>query len=186
MLSYVQLFATPWTISRQAPLSMKFSRQEYWRGLPFPTLGNLLDQEIELMFPTSPALVGGFFTTVSPGQPAQVDETKTWCGWLRGPSCSKVGVSLLVGGDSTLGVLVQVLALTFWWSWLPVSLAVGSGYPGAGVGPLVSLGLVQVNCWVGSYSVPSGGWGYVPGWLKGPKAADLLVGRDMSPPIWLV
>ena len=38
-LSYVQLFATPWTVARQAPLSLEFSRQEYWRGLPFPTQG---------------------------------------------------------------------------------------------------------------------------------------------------
>ena len=34
--SRVQLFATPWTIGRQVPLSMRFSRQEYWSGLPFP------------------------------------------------------------------------------------------------------------------------------------------------------
>ena len=38
-LSHVRLFATPWTVACQAPLSMKFSRQEYWRGLPFPTQG---------------------------------------------------------------------------------------------------------------------------------------------------
>ena len=49
-LSHVQLFATPWTITCQALLFMKFSRQEYWSGLPFPTLGNLLDPEIELMY----------------------------------------------------------------------------------------------------------------------------------------
>ena len=36
-LSHVQLFATPWTVTHQAPLSMKFSRQEYWSRLPFPT-----------------------------------------------------------------------------------------------------------------------------------------------------
>ena len=36
---YVQLFATPWTVARQAPLSMGFSRQEYWNGLPCPPLG---------------------------------------------------------------------------------------------------------------------------------------------------
>ena len=35
MLSHVPLFATPWTIARQAPLFMEFSRQEYWSGLPF-------------------------------------------------------------------------------------------------------------------------------------------------------
>ena len=42
MLSHVQLFATPWTVAHQAPLSMGFSRQEYWSGLPFPTPGDLL------------------------------------------------------------------------------------------------------------------------------------------------
>ena len=39
--SHVQLFATPWTIACQAPLSMGFSRQEYWSGLPFPSPGDL-------------------------------------------------------------------------------------------------------------------------------------------------
>ena len=43
-LSHVRLFATPWTIVHQAPLPMEFSRQEYWSGLPFPSLGNLLTQ----------------------------------------------------------------------------------------------------------------------------------------------
>ena len=41
-LSRVQLFATPWTVANQAPPSMRFSRQEYWRGLPFPSPGDLL------------------------------------------------------------------------------------------------------------------------------------------------
>ena len=36
-LSYARLFATPWTVAHQAPLSMRFSRQEYWIGLPFPS-----------------------------------------------------------------------------------------------------------------------------------------------------
>ena len=40
LLSWVQLFVTPWTIAGQAPLSMGFSRQEYWSGLPFPSPGN--------------------------------------------------------------------------------------------------------------------------------------------------
>ena len=46
-LSRVQLFATPCTIVRQAPLSMEFSRQEYWSGLPFPFPGGLPDSGIE-------------------------------------------------------------------------------------------------------------------------------------------
>ena len=43
VLSRVQLFATPWTVAHQTPLSMGFSRQEYWSGLPFPTSGDLPD-----------------------------------------------------------------------------------------------------------------------------------------------
>ena len=46
-LSCVQLFATPWTIAHQDPLSMEFSRQEHWSGLPFPSLGDLPDPGIE-------------------------------------------------------------------------------------------------------------------------------------------
>ena len=52
-LSRVQLFATPWTVAYQAPLSMGFSRQEYWSGLPFPSPGDLPYPGIE---PVSPAL----------------------------------------------------------------------------------------------------------------------------------
>ena len=57
---------TPWAVACQAPLSMGFSREEYWSGLPFPSPGNLPDPEIE---PTSPALAGGFFTTEPSGKP---------------------------------------------------------------------------------------------------------------------
>ena len=53
--SRVRLFATPWTAAYQAPLSMGFSRQEYWSGLPLPSPGDLPDPEIE---PASTALVG--------------------------------------------------------------------------------------------------------------------------------
>ena len=52
-LSHVQLFAVPWTVACQAPPSMKFSRQEYWSGLPFPSPEDLPDPGIEL---GSPAL----------------------------------------------------------------------------------------------------------------------------------
>ena len=51
--SYVQLFETPWTVAHQAPLSMGFSRQEYWRGLPCPPPGDLPNPGIK---PLSPAL----------------------------------------------------------------------------------------------------------------------------------
>ena len=61
--SRVQLFATLWIEARQAVLSMEFSKQAYWRGLPFPAPGNLPNLRIGLMSPVSLALAGGFFTT---------------------------------------------------------------------------------------------------------------------------
>ena len=61
--SCVQLFATLWTVAWQAPLFMGFSRKEYWRELPFPSVGDLPDSGIEPACLTSPALEGGFFTT---------------------------------------------------------------------------------------------------------------------------
>ena len=63
MLSRVQLFATLWTVARQAPLFMGFSRQEYWSGLPFPSPGDLPNPWIELVCPVSPAFISRFFTT---------------------------------------------------------------------------------------------------------------------------
>ena len=56
-------FATPWTAAHQARLSMGFSRQEYWSGLPCPPPGDLPNPGIEPTSPVSPALAGGFFTT---------------------------------------------------------------------------------------------------------------------------
>ena len=69
VLSDVQLFATPWTIACQAPLSMDFFRQEYWSGLPFPTPGVLSDPRTEPPPPVTPALASTFFTTVPLGSP---------------------------------------------------------------------------------------------------------------------
>ena len=69
VLSCVQLFAIPRTVARQIPLSMEFSRQEYWSGLPFPTPGDLPNPGIKPKSPASPAMAGGFFTTVPPGEP---------------------------------------------------------------------------------------------------------------------
>ena len=65
-------FATPWTVARQAPLSMGFLMQEYWRGLPFPSPGDLPDPR---MGRKSPALAGGFFTTESPGKLPRAKDT---------------------------------------------------------------------------------------------------------------
>ena len=65
VLNHVQLSATPWTVAHQPPLSMEFSRHEYWSGLPFPPPGDLPNPGIEptsLMFP---ALAGRSFTASS-------------------------------------------------------------------------------------------------------------------------
>ena len=59
----VWLFVILWTVARQAPLSMGFSRQEYWSGLPCPSLENLPDPGIEPVSLMSPAMTGGLFTT---------------------------------------------------------------------------------------------------------------------------
>ena len=62
MLSHAQLFVTLWTLARQAPLFMGFSRQEYWGGLPFPPPGDLPNPGIQPVFPMSPALLEDSFT----------------------------------------------------------------------------------------------------------------------------
>ena len=64
--------ATPWTVAYQAPLSMGFSRQEYWSGLPFPSPGHLPDPGTKPMSLASLTLPGGFFTTVLPGKPLEL------------------------------------------------------------------------------------------------------------------
>ena len=60
MFSRVRLCVTPWTVARQAPLSMGFSQQEYWNGLPFPSSGDLPDPGIEPMSLVPPALQADF------------------------------------------------------------------------------------------------------------------------------
>ena len=62
-LSRVRLFATPWTIAHQAPVSMGFSRQEYWSALPFPSPGDLPNPGIK---PRSPALQADALTSEPP------------------------------------------------------------------------------------------------------------------------
>ena len=65
-LSRVPLFATPWTVAYQAPLSMEFSRQEYWSELPFPSPGNLPHPGIEA---GSPTLQADALPSNPPGKP---------------------------------------------------------------------------------------------------------------------
>ena len=61
--SHVRLFATPWTIAHQAPLSMRFPRREYWSGLPFPSPEDPPNPGIKPGSPASPPLAGKFFTS---------------------------------------------------------------------------------------------------------------------------
>ena len=56
VLSHIWLLATPWTVTHQTPMSMGFSRKEYWSGLPCPALGDLPDPATEPMSPACPAL----------------------------------------------------------------------------------------------------------------------------------
>ena len=63
VLSCVRLFATPLIVAHHAPLSMELSRQEYWRGLPFPSSGDLPNPGIEPTSPVSPALQAGSLPT---------------------------------------------------------------------------------------------------------------------------
>ena len=70
--SHIWLCVTLWTVARQAPLSVGFSGQEYWRGTPCPPPGHLPNSGIEPTSLMSPALEGKFFTT-----------SATWHNWLN-------------------------------------------------------------------------------------------------------
>ena len=87
---------TPWAMARQAPLSLGFSRHEYRSGLQFLSPGDLPHPGTEPASLTSPALAGGFFTTVPPGKPArkgsftqQVFTKPLLCARLCGKTASK-------------------------------------------------------------------------------------------------
>ena len=73
LLSRVGLLA-PWTIPRQTPPFMGFSRQEYWSGLPLPTPADLPDPGIEPMSLMSPALAGRFFTTRTASEAPRINQ----------------------------------------------------------------------------------------------------------------
>ena len=82
--SHVWLLVTPWTVACQAPLSMGFSRQEYWSEFPFPSPGDLPDSGIKPMTLRSPMLAGGFFTTEPPGKPEVhiiLPQMAAWCNY---------------------------------------------------------------------------------------------------------
>ena len=92
MLNYftcVQVFATPWTVAHQTPLSMGFTKQEYWSRLPYPPPRDLPNSGIEFTSPTSPALAGGFFTTKATYQKAPSSVGRAKCRRF----CSQTGLS---------------------------------------------------------------------------------------------
>ena len=65
-------FVTPWTVAHQCPLSIEISKQEYWRGLPCPPPGDLLDPEIKSRSPVAPAFQADSLPQVPPGKPQHV------------------------------------------------------------------------------------------------------------------
>ena len=79
ILSRVRLFATLYTVAHQAPLSMQFSRQEYWNGLPFPTPGTFLTQGSNPHVLCLLSLAGGFFITVPPWKPYYIASFHNFC-----------------------------------------------------------------------------------------------------------
>ena len=68
-------FVTRWTVTCQAPLSMGFSRQEYWSGRLFPSPGDLPNLGTETTSPAFPELAGGFFITEPPGKPFTINRS---------------------------------------------------------------------------------------------------------------
>ena len=82
MYAVVSNSVTSRTVLHQAPLSMEFSKQEYWSGLPFSPPGDLPDPRIEPEFLASPALAGRFFTTEAPGKPPRAPEASLTAGVL--------------------------------------------------------------------------------------------------------
>ena len=85
----VQLFVTLWTVAHQAALSMGFSREEYWGGLPCPPPGNLPNPGIEPVSLMSSALAGRFFTTMSPEKPQYIQYSIEYIVKLKRTQCFK-------------------------------------------------------------------------------------------------
>ena len=122
-------FVITWTVACQAPLSMEFLRQEYWRGLPFPFPGDLPHLGIK---PTSPALAGGFLITELPGKPCPGFLTPYFPLPLSLPS-----VSLYIYFWYLPPQLLNIVI----WSWLSLEL---SAYPNIYVGD--SIQLLNIKC----------------------------------------
>ena len=100
---------TPWTIACQAPLSLGFSRQEYWSGLPFPSLGNFPDPGIKPMSPASPTLAGKFFTTETPRKSSSLE---CYCCSVA-KSCLTLFNQWIAGSQASLFLTVSQSLLRF-------------------------------------------------------------------------
>ena len=96
-LSHVCVFVAPWTVARQAPLSMEFSRQEYWSRLPFPSSEELPDPGIKPKALPSPALARGLFYQCA---------TREYV-WAPGPCPSHLGYASLKETALAVGVREQ-------------------------------------------------------------------------------
>ena len=91
-----RLYSTSWTITRQAPLSMEFSSQEYWSGLPFPSLGGLSNSDFESM---SPALADRFLIISTTWEACKYHSSCMW-----GIPVHHLRLSLLPKGSLHAGV----------------------------------------------------------------------------------
>ena len=87
LCSVVSDSVTPWTVPHQASLSMEFSRQEYWSGFPFPSLGHLPDPGTELKSPVSPALHVDSLPLSRLGSPMVSKSKRTICSWITVNVC---------------------------------------------------------------------------------------------------
>ena len=99
VLSRVRLFVTPGTVACRPPLSMGFSRREYWSGVAIPPPGDLPHPGIELASPASPALTGGLFTTQPRGRPAF--HTAPWLNLCETSTSSYSPTSSMISSQAT-------------------------------------------------------------------------------------
>ena len=122
LLSCIWLFATPWIMACQAPLSMEFSRQEYWSGFPFPPSGDLPNPGIKPTSLVPPVLTDGFFTTTPPGKSLSSLGKGKWLIWsARAGSRKWLGGKTLLhqwGKQSWLSSWMQGPKSSCWQRWM--------------------------------------------------------------------
>ena len=149
-LSHDQSFVTPWTIDCQVPLSIEFSRQEYWNGLPFLPPGDLPNPGIELV---SPALAGRFLTIEAPGKTNTHTHTHTHTRMLSRFSCVQLCATLwTIACQSPL--YMGFSRQEYWREWISMPSSRGSSLTQE-----LNLCLLHLLHWqVGSSLAPPGKW----------------------------